>query len=375
MDQAQFAIRPPLLTYNKDQQDELYARLLEVYQCTAMVPINEPDDVEMARDGTLVSSGYRMSYLALQQICRRLATGLWTFASDISGVSLRDDSVAAIHAPSLAISAINATCKLRFRAKYGLVGRHMIRNDADKIIDGVVGPGYRFLAHHQFLDIVRTLLDTTEHPAHFHSAQLIGRRLRMVFLLDDVFFRWNDYVFRGGYCFGNSEAGECSIYTAFTLQLEGTPHMCMAKPRTLHHQGKQFASKMRRLLTGTIFNKQEFDRIAENADATLGHRLDLMGEETINQARRKALGHTLVRAGMSQQSANTIVRDTIYRGAEGEAGAPRINAADIRARNGLDLYVAILRRAASLDIETREDLERIAYQFISGKVGVKLNHG
>lgn len=344
---------------------------LEVMAATVQLkPLNRPEDVLLAFDGTI--DGYRLTTTALRQVCRRLSRGLAQLVFDVAGLY----GTRSLVEPRLAIHAINALIKLRFRDT--LAGCQLICNRLDMTIDGIVGARYRFI-HNR--DLVMRCHDHLVQVGQvvFHEATLYGRKLVVRYRQPEPAFVLNGPVtdrFFCGYHFANSEVGDTALKCAVILLRAGTNTAAMAayaqSSRLPHVQGKAFERKFTSFLAKVQLRidpaRELLPKLEQLQTLLLG--IQEPGEQFIQQ--RKAIVRMLMARGLSQDAAKQACRLAIIRGSYPEPAVAENDEKALfdryRSRSYFDLFNAVGALAKGEVPEYQEKLERVAYKLLIGNV-------
>lgn len=366
-----------MLAYPEEQQfdskqfDQLMKQLRAADQYTIRKTISSPKDVQLGPGGRLVDGDFRLSPLALRQLCTQIANGLWPLVADIAGIHITERSYDQAVSVPLAARLVNDCLNLRFKAVDGLIGRDMIQDHDARIVDGIVGPRYQFLPNCELLELLEDLLSTHDVPMRFHSAKLVGRRLEVVYLADKVLAKCDDGDIRGGVYFINSEAGECSVRGATILQI-GHTMRAMNELRRLKHSGKDFIKRLQRMLMDVLLT---WDRTVEVAKA-MHIRMDVpvhLVTKTVDDglviwkaARQKLKGRFA--EYVDRPVASDIVRKVIYMGADGTHVPRTTPIEEIAKRRVRDAVIVAMKSAYGQYPKISEGLSRLAFDILSGKV-------
>jgi hypothetical protein len=369
-------IKQPLLvaeTVRKDftanDVDAFMQYVERLDDATINATLNSPEDVYLRDDdGTRKSDGYRMTYLAFQQMCSHTAAGLLSLAADLSGLSRRGSSYDSVVSMNTAVRIVNACIKLRFRAEGGLYGRQLISNTADNTVDGIVGPAYRYLAHRYLFEAARDMLEGVDTPAYFYDARITGRRVALSFQTAKAVCSTGQHEFYLGFYFSNSEAGECGVHSAITLHRHGTAQRCVGKLYSVAHSGRNFTKKLGHLLNKSVVRLPAADVLQRRLDRLQSTVLDLT---TLSQ--RAAVAKQLSQHAVNLQLAQAIVDWTANTGGEGEAKVVRLREARTVERTLFDLFMRIIAEAEECPPKPREELERLAFQLFMGSFVIRSN--
>ena len=367
---AFLTVDPAIRYFSPDQEEEFVDHVREVDSRTTTVPIEEPEDIELGDDGLCRRDGFALSTLAFTQLCGCVASGLSTLAEDLAGMRLRRDR-AAVSSIATACRIVNTCVDLRFRVEKGPYGRLMIRDTETNVIDGIVGPGYRYLPHCELYEGVREMLSALEPPAFFAGAQIIGRHLSLCMLnKQPLFTTKTGEEFYAGYYFANSEAGECSVGAASLLGLGGANERCIGGftgMGKLSHSGKSFRKKLGNLLAGVLVDPAQAATLGACAGRLLDKPLAIVDENRIDKAKREQLVGQLHARGLARPVAKDVVRWALFAGAGGTSLPTHTRPQDVAGRTAFDVFVALMRRSTALHPNLRESLEQTAYHLLLGK--------
>lgn len=372
---SEIAVPSTIRTFSETQEEEFLAYVRAVDANTITVPIETPADVALADDGSIARDGYRFSQLAFSQLCQCVASGLSTLVEDISGLRRRENVFDDVISVPTAVRILNTCVELRFLMDKGPYGRLMVRDMKQDIVEGVVGPGYRYLPHCALYEAVRDMLVQGNPPARFAGAQLIGRRLALCMVADAPLFRTKTGdSYYGGYYFSNSEAGECSVGAASLLGLGGAGMRCiggMTGMGRVSHCGKYFNKKLGHLLGGVLVDPRQAATLVANADRLLTQPLNVLKDNKLHAARIEGLIDRLNAQGLPRTIAKEVLRWAVYAGAHGKEIPARMQPSQLARRTWYDVFVSMLRRASGLAPVLREPTEQIAFRLLLGKF--KLN--
>jgi hypothetical protein len=177
--------------YDYKGRQELAARL-EAERIYRPDPLRSPEDLLLDPAGR-VQHKYRLTTLALSQLCQLLSPGLSTLLSDIA--DSRHNASAAT-SQEVAIRILNAVVRLRYNDR--LAGKSLV-------ID----------RHNERADSFAAELQPVAAP--FYEASVIGRRLTVRYLSPQAVFDLGGDAFFLGWQFANSETGNCAVHVGYLL--------------------------------------------------------------------------------------------------------------------------------------------------------------
>lgn len=329
---------------------------------TIMTAIQSADDLLLDDTGKRKFDGYRYTHLALSQVCSITAYGLMRLLLDLTGEVRRVDMYDEVISVPTAARIFNACVKLRFMRKDGLYGKQLVNNTTERVIDGLVGPLYKYLPHHYLCEIANDIASTQAGNLRFHRAQLVGRRLSMSFLHDATFVGGgHDYSY--GIYIVNSEAGECSVQAAVMLARRDADYWCIGKLRRLPHVGKKFSQNLTRLLMRVTGEVTDYLTYEDCFKVLAQKEYDLS-----SPTGKAAWAKKLVRLGLDKPLAETIVDWAAQVGSGPKATPKRLNKEAAAKRTGIDLFNVMITEAKNYAPKIKELIEHIAFRLLTGQI-------
>jgi hypothetical protein len=355
---------PDVFEFGPKGYQELTEHVRSVDDSTRFVPIEDLEDVRLNDDGTRTKDGYRYSWLAFRQLCQQISPGLVQLAADIGGLRHSKDASEVAISVATAARVVNACARLRFRSPRGLTDRQMVQDTEMRTVDGIVGPGYRYLDHFSLIESATGMLECVDDPAVFHGASLHGRRLAMTYHCEKEFVEMpNGDSFHGGFYFGNSEAGECGVHAAFVLNLTGTELRCISQIQKLSHAGRSFAKKLGHLLSSVLLLEDQARHVKRSAVKLLETNLRVTRETLKSRNRRIVLA--LRNQGLDADLAKPVTRRAIFIGRYGNEVPRQVGDTELKERTYYDVFYHLIKQAEGLHPKQRELLERVAYGLLS----------
>jgi len=361
------AVPPQTTTVNSGQLKGFQELLIRLDEGTVRWPIGACEDLLLDSSGKLQSNGFALSSLAYYQICNCLAAGLAKLTADIAGMSRRHNAYDPAVSLPYAIDTYNRCARLRFNIPNGVCSKEMVQNHVTKVVDGIVGPKYRYLANNQLLDATCDMLAAAESSMTFQSGLLIGRRMVVTYVKNSDDITTDDDQFLIGCYFTNSEAGECSVAGGLMLQLYGTNLRCLMPLQHLSHVGKSFTRKLGHLSDSVL---EQMDA-ANDAVVKATERLDVpLG---LNPASNKAIRSQCRRLAaklskhIDKAAARHIVRRAVFVEATGEPTA-HPTATALKSRTARDVFIGLMKAAHGQHPRIREKLELAAFDVLSNKI-------
>ncbi len=363
---------PPVFqAFAADKFSDLVKELQRMNDRTLLAPITSPEDVMLTDDARTQNDKYRLSTLALRQLCQSVSSGLTALVADISGlrrVRVRTDAVTSIPA---AARLYNICVKLRFSMPNGLYNRQMVVDLDKQTVDGILGVGYRYLAHADFVDAVSEAVSSLQVPAAFSNAYLDGRYLSAVWRHPAPLFHAPDgRPVYGGYYITNSEAGECSVGAAVALIGDGLFRALLpvnTSNRTVH-AGKGFAKRLAQLIGNMLTAGDTLNETGAEFTRLAGTNLRLVDPKgKIRKSQLRILTDRLAKAGVRREIARDVVLATMAGGGTGQIN-PNPSAAAAATRTAYDLFVRLSVMANQFPHTVREPMEKAAFEMLAGRI-------
>lgn len=360
-----------LQSFAADKFDAFMGELQRMNDRTLLSPITEPVDVTLTDDARTHRSGYRLSTLALRQICQSVSSGLTSLVADISGLRrmrIRNDAAMSIPA---AARLYNICVKLRFNSQNGLYNRQLVVDLDRQTVDGVLGVGYKYLAHVDFVSAVADAVSALPVPTVFADAYLEGRYLSALWRHPTpLFYSPDNRPVYGGYYITNSEAGECSVGASVTLIGDGLFRALLPVTTTNRtvHAGKGFAKRLSAVIgnmltagESLIETGNEFTRLA-NTSLRL---VDNAGK--VRKSQIRILTDRITKAGVRRELAHDVVLATMAGGGTGDLSL-NPSASAMASRTAYDLFVRLCATAMKHPHLLREPMERAAFSMLAGRI-------
>jgi len=364
-------VEPELVRFGSHEQLELYQACCELDDATVIEPVNDINDVLLRDDGTR-KDGLRFSKHALIQLCERISPGLSTLAQDLAGLKRRADVYDEVIDPRLACRVINSCAKLRFRVKDGLYTRQLIIHAPAGVIDGVVGPKYKYLAHRTLYETVDEMLVSSDTPSVFDSAVICGRHMSMNWVVQkELFSLSNGDKYQGGYYFSNSEGGGAGVHAAASISMADTDMRCVSELRSVSHAGKSFNKKLGELLSGVLVcGEEQVINLRARCEKLRITPLEVFDNDKhqVNRERQKAITNLLVSRGIDNFAAKAILNFVIYGEAETEQDFVLLRMVNIEDSCVYDMLVWLMRYADTCHGVLREKIERAAFDLFTGNL-------
>jgi hypothetical protein len=366
---ATIAMDPTSHVFGNKHEALLRQQLAAVEKGTILGPVAGREILQLKPDGTTLAGGWHYTTMALNQVCQTLSPGLAHLVFDLSGKYRRPQQPRVEFSLEAAVDVFNRALKLRY-ARVQM--RQLVRFGPGKLLDGIVGPKYRYLSNSGFYDRVG---EAVGKEAKFHEALLYGRYLVLRYVLPKTRFvlQIGPVVesFVLGYHFVNSEVGEGSVRGAALLVREYSGDTCIGPfSGRVKHQGRDFEEKLARLML-TIGGRVEatdyyLTRVRKLADNTLGLGTNSKAEEKI----RKRIVATLVKYGLQQSIAERVLTTAVVAGSGEDRGDPLYidrQRLVLARRTPYDVFTALMGEARNLSVNAREAVEQTAFALLTGK--------
>lgn len=370
--------RPTIQQFSKAQGVELARQLKELDNTTTIYPISDEAEFQLTGDGRTKSGGYRFTSFAFSQIAQIIAPGLSKLLPDISGSIVLSEDRQFLVDSALSIDFWNRLIDLRFAT---FRNYRIIRNDKDKLIEGVIGTKHQYLENLALLTAANETLADYRPDVKFFAAVIVGRRMAVwyrsaapAFVVDVDGQPWPFFV---GYYFTNGEATGTSVRG--TLAVFSREGLCLGPYKQfgerVTHAGREFYQRLGQMLITVITKEIPVTELRHGAEAllttTLGFTTD-MDKQARRQQHRK-LAHSLGIVGIPKKLASDIVKRGLTRGRSlGKANfMPLQDVGRVYPRRTLlDLWVPVMHAARAVDLSRREILEQAAFEVLLGRIMV-----
>lgn len=367
-------VTPDSYDFAANDLRDLKDTLSELDRVTIVTPASSINDICLNAETGRTGTGFAYSATALVQMCGLLAPGLAQLVNDLCGQWRKPGENMRFFSDALAVELFNRIARLRFDRK--LIGLQLVRNNKTRVIDGLVGSKYRYLANSDFLE--RTVQTMIRLKANFHQAFLYGRQLVVRYSHSkDTAFNLAGEPYTFGYHFANSEIGGKSVRGAGLLinNLNGNSALAPFTGRDggrVVHSGRDFEKKLHILLDIVVRNLPSKAKLIEDASTLDKHNLKMTAEHYEKECRRLAM--VLVRRKLNLSFAKRVVSSTASMGRDNNASLVDTLSHEaslaLAERTAYDLFAALIREACMLPIDQRETAEQCAYALLTGKVSI-----
>jgi hypothetical protein len=369
LDAPKLALPPETLTFRADQLIEFYDYIEGVNDRTEMEALDAFEDIRLADEGPRERDGAFLSDLAFRQLCNHVSPHLGKLIADIAGLRPAANAESDVCNLTTAIRILNTCAELRFFMRDGLYSRLAVCDTEKGVIEGFIGPGYQYYPHTALFEAARDILEAADMPAVFHYAKIEGRRVSMVFLMEQPLFKLHTGErFGGGYYFNNSEAGECGVHAAAICTRFGTEQRCIGKIKQLRHTGARFGRRVADLISEVLLTEeipQRWQGWAERLFTRKLHALD--DHNNVSENRRRHFEDTLASQDIERGTAKVILDWAIMAGSEGTSVPTRLDTDAIRERTSYDIFITMMRIAEDYHPTGREKIEKVAFRLLSNR--------
>jgi hypothetical protein len=368
-------VTPLVRHFGPTEEAELVRTLSRLERTTTVRCAGRPDELCLDRDGRL-PSGFHYTESAFRQVCTIAARGLYQVVLDLAGIWRPGVTAPGDYSFAGAIELFNSVIRRRFQSRFA--GKVQLVRDVDpviRLVDGIIGPKYRYLENRVLYDMAREAAASARPALVFRGAVLAGRHFMVRYTtrapLCAVTIDRNPEPFYGGYHFSNSEiAGEASVRAARLLLHDPTGNSSLerAGKGRLAHIGKEFERRLARLFQATVGTTQDPAVVRRRIEAALATSLGLGGTEAAHAARVEHLSLVLHRYSIPRPLAYRMVVATANYG-HGPVGKPRPPSSQVLVgRTVYDLYTALTREAGDQPVSLRETIEEAAHGLLAGKI-------
>lgn len=373
------AVSPEYHTFVAKRDEGAESRLVAMLQrnerMTDIVPIARLADAMLSSDG-LLQQKYRLTTVALQQLCSLLAPGLSQTICSLAGLRrIGADGKDELCDISTAIRVFNDLAAFRFAR---LVGISLIIDRGALRVEGLAGRRYAIFSNWSMYSRLSAFAKQhKKSPASFNEALLHGRRLllrfhgnRPLFLLRER--REEGEPFLGGYQFENTEVGECSLRSTHLLIRQWTDNKAVAPVRDMdrirHVKGPSFETKLQSLFRTIRLDGGLGAKYHEQIQKLLQKSLGLGGTREDNERRTEQLHKKLVSRKLSRDLATRVLRRTLTHGSyrADQADLDSYPLKSYASRDAYDLFNALTWEAKREPLDERLHAEQLAYQLLSG---------
>lgn len=379
----ELTVNPVPKQFSMSQEMDFVKELEDSDRHSVMWQLSRPEDIVLDSQAEIgTKPKFKLTTLALYQLCQNVCPGLYGFVRELSGVHRTVDEARSDYSIEDCVDIINRTIRRRFDSR--LHGKVLLRNTKCGTIDGVLSPGYRWLSNLRLYEMTREAINHCESKPVFWEAQLSGRWLLLRYCNTKPYFSFslpgenvNNHEqlpgiterFYTGYHFSNDELGRATVRGApFLLRKDGLTAALApleAKGR-VRHSGASFEERLTQLLASTVDHVPSADKYESAVTDLLYQNLGLgnkLHKEEIKT--RQKLVDKLVRKEIPVIVIRRIVGSLCTQ--PGFACRTKFEFRNVD-KSKFDLYVAMGREAKTLPIRLRESVEQLAYELLFNKV-------
>lgn len=366
-------VEPLIGKFARGSEAEFAAYLAQADSVTRLSPPTSPEELMLLPSGKTRLNGFRYTSAGLSQVLQPISHRGFSFLSDVAGADGLDGDDPAEYQLQDAINTFNNLVKSRFSR---LSARRLIRNDDQKLLDGMVGPQYAHMESASIFQAIQEAAESAWAPMEFYGGVAYGRTLTVWYRTQEPIFTASidgqDAPFHAGCYFCNGEATSTSLRgTAVLFFRKGG---CLAPfkeyGRREVHLGRHFSARASAAFR-TVFSKQpDIVRWKFRTEFVAKRSLELPQDVTKLHERRNQIARKLADwcDAWHVQITRDVVRDAIVRGgsnAEARAGVENSFSMNAR-RTVFDLIAATLRASITLG-RRREAIDRLAFDLLIGK--------
>lgn len=373
MNRSTFMTLPLTVQFLPNQLPALVKHLEDVERNTEVAPVGSADELTLNNMGTTDVGRSLLSVTAVAAICRQACPGLFKTIASLSGLMVDEKR------PPCPQEAKVVYCRvIRARFDDTLADKSVVRDVNLNQIDGIIGAGYQYLSNRRFFDLVQDAVEQAVPQLVFHGARVTGRTMVVTYRRGKPIVT-KPHTYYPGIYFVNSELGDHSVRVANILVQEKTGYQATSpfQEGRIVHSGRDFRARVARTLQGAI------NKYNDNGAALQGYlekglaRLPMIPlgfkglAATETKDRIEELITRLCRKKVGNQHAERVIYTALNWGAESRPPMGTYEAAARRetwgARSAYDLFVTLIRDAASRPMSYRLALERVAYDLAIGK--------
>jgi hypothetical protein len=372
------AVEPPTKQYSLTEESKLETDLGEMSRYSTIKPLCSVKEVVLDNKGRTIEGGLRFTSTAFFQLCSHTCNGLHKFLVELAGTDRLPEEARSDFSFSEACELYNQLVRRRFTTR--LHGLQLVRNTRDGLIEGVMGPQFRWLPNHDFYHKIQAALSTADKPLRFLYAVLNGR-----WLLLRYYSAKSLCVLEGpsgerdrmlpGYHFSNFDCGNVTVRAAAMILRECGRTASLNLPTKFNrvaHRSDKFNRRLGVLLNDTHNGLRAADYYQQRFQLLMEQKLAIAGSPDSRDRRKEELVSKLAMRIIKMGVARRVIASTTAQGSWDGKGltAEQLIVSAEPDRTAYDLYNAMGREAIKLAIDERESLEYLAYQLLTGKLTV-----
>lgn len=358
--------KPPTLCFSQSQLAELQHTLCRVDNSTTVLGIQGLGELSLREDGRTVIGGYRYTSVAFQQLTELLARGSLSLLQDLSGLRRRQEQAVS---GQLARRVFNDVLALRLPS---LRGYKLVRNEAGKVIDGLLGPRHYILENSSLLQQAQTAAATAGRGMVFYAGVCMGRRLLLwyrepraatVTVAENK--TWKLYP---GYYFANGEVRGTAMRGTIALL---SPRGCCLEPFGvcgvhISHYGRDFGHKLDKLFRMLCARQFPLAKLATGlktlSQTPLGFGAD--PADLLNKRHKRRLVSLLGDLRVPTHLAKLVIEQAARTSIVHPESLLPPTLDVLAQRTALDLWGSLVTIARRLPLTRREGLEQAAWQLL-----------
>jgi len=366
-------VRPSRHYFRRGQADELAALLETMESETTITPLMSPTELLLDNNG-YTRDGYRLTTLSFKEVCHFICPGSKVMLNDLAGMTGKRGQDDPLSDGTMAVNFFNEVLDLRFPL---LEGYRVIRNERQKLIEGIVGSKQRILDNLTLFNQTQETIRTVSEESEFWSAAILGRKMLLWYRKPDPLFsrtiaRDNVLRFFPGYYFCNGEARGTSVRGTTAIY---TRHGVCLGPYDeyggrLAHIGRDFNRRLDKMFGAILSKELPVNELEAGCDSMFQQPLGYAGlDKEGRQERKSQLTRALAELKVPSRIGEELVDDAAFLGHTTEQEhTPRYDTERLfQSRTVFDLFCRLIGTARKINTRRREILERAGYQMLLGK--------
>lgn len=293
-------------------------------KATQLVRIDELSQLIVNESG-LSADGLSWTTAAFQQLCVKVSGGLFSMLASLwadSDLPQADRARAFLRIYHNSVSMV----------KSKLIGLRLVVDKVEKLIVGVVGGRYKFVANSELLRMVHKQFASSGDYRSFY-ASLNHRDMCLIGASKSLFRRDSDIVFRQGVAIFNSETTRQAVYVPQLIfdSVSGgySVEPVTTKNRLVHRPKRGFAQELDATVSSAMHCKTGIEQAVDGYKRCAGELLWRSGEE-------KAVRLPGILAMLRDKEIGALAINTVNRSLEG-----------LRSASLWDLYQSLVVTAAT----------------------------
>lgn len=363
----QLYARTPIHTYGLGDLKKLEDELDEADKYMLLEEIRNPSELQLKPSGETKTGAYRYTSIGFQQVASSLAKGLSTLVPELWGLSDSRVDTYDMEKITAAVRVFNTVVENRFDL---LSGFYLVVNRRARLIQGLVSPKYTRIENPTFLEMTQDVAMDSEFPVEFYHATLIGRRLTVQYRSKQPLTRYTDSEVRKvyiGYQYRNGEITGTSV-RSFRLVLLPFGQVLWpvrgGKPLRTVHSGRNMDAKAEKTLRRTLLPGLDMAvRVVNNMLNLRKKPLNVPRDPESREEFMQEQASAFSGRSLAKWVGESIIERAVL---HGHAGTDMPTNRDFDRRTHYDVLCAMLQVAQELDLERRDRVEQLAFNFIDG---------